>query len=133
MANPKLAPYGRAAVQVLGTLSVVVDWRARVVLGENVGQAHMLAATGNADIGFVSEAQALVAGGAFWRPPEDTYEPIRQDAVLLRAGADNAAAKALLEYLRSETVRERIVGWGYRMPVAGGKLASSQTDDREVR
>jgi molybdate transport system substrate-binding protein len=117
MANPKLAPYGLAAQQTLMSLGLWDTLRDRVVMGENVGQAFSLVATGNAELGFVA-LSALVSplgrrGGAWWDVPHDLYPPIRQDAVLLAHGADNAAARAFLDYIKGAEARKIIAAYGY--------------------
>lgn len=117
MANPELAPYGRAAREVLQALDVYQPLRGRIVLGENVGQAHALVATGNADLGLValsyvaSERNAMQ--GSRWPVPESLHDPIHQDAVLLSRAEDNSAARDLLAYLRRPEVRELIRSFGY--------------------
>lgn len=117
MANPELAPYGAAARQVLENLGLWETLRERIVMGENIGQAHVLVATGNAELGLV--AQAYVESprnadrGSRWEVPRDLYAPIRQDAVLLQRAEDNSAARDLLAYLRRPDVRALIASYGY--------------------
>ena len=117
IANPDLAPYGVAARQVLEALGVYESLVGRLVLGENVGQAHAMVATGNAEAGLV--ARAYVASprnrepGSRWDVPADLHAPIRQDAVLLMRAEDNSAARDLLAFLRRDDVRRVIAGYGY--------------------
>lgn len=117
MANPELAPYGAAARQTLIALRAYDLARERIVLGENVGQAYALVATGNADVGLVALSSVLSrrnrATGSRWDVPQALYEPIRQDAVLLARAEDNSAARDLLAYLRRPEVRELIRSFGY--------------------
>lgn len=117
MANPELAPYGRAARQALAALGVLEALEERIVLGENVGQAHALVASGNAELGFVALSYVDSArnrvGGSRWLVPDSLYEPIHQDAVLLTRGEDNSAARDLLAYLRRPEVRALIERFGY--------------------
>lgn len=112
MANPDLAPYGSAALEVLQKLGVDDTLRKRIVMGENVGQAHAMVATGNAELGFVARS-FLDGGGSRWDVPQDLYEPLRQDAVLLTRGAASEAARAFMAFLVSETARDLIVEAGY--------------------
>lgn len=120
IANPSLAPYGAAAVEVLQALGIWDTVKDRVVMGENVGQAHALIATGNAELGFtalsyvISERNAVP--GSRWEVPPGLHAPIRQDAVLLARGRDNQAARAFLEYLRSPGARQTIRSFGYDTP-----------------
>lgn len=117
VADPKLAPYGAAALQVLGQRGLIDKLRPAFVIGENIGQTFQFVKTGNAALGFVALSQVMVDGkigsGSAWVVPAALHDPIRQDAVLLKAGEHNAAAKALLQYLRSDAARAVMRGYGY--------------------
>jgi molybdate transport system substrate-binding protein len=113
IANPELAPYGRAAQEVLTALGLWDAMQPKLVRGEDIAQAYQFVASGNAELGLVALSQVLDASGSRWEVPPDLYAPIRQQAVLLKAGEDNAAAKAFLEYLRSEPAREIVRAAGY--------------------
>ena len=117
IANPSLAPYGVAAQQVLEQLGLWAQIRPRIVMGENVGQAHAMVATGNAELGFIALSALTAAtagpGGSAWEVPPALYEPIRQDAALLGRAQDNPAARALLSFLRSPAARHIIRKQGY--------------------
>jgi len=117
LADPRLAPYGAAAVEVLRALGLLEALRPRFVLGESVAQAHQFVATGNAELGFVALSQLDFPGaapvGSRWLVPASLHPPILQDAVLLRRGEANPAARALCEYLRSPRTKELIRAWGY--------------------
>jgi molybdate transport system substrate-binding protein len=119
IANPKLAPYGAAAVQTMTRLGVLKDLQAKWVQGENIAQTYQFVATENAQLGFVALSQVIVDGkiaqGSSWIVPGDLHSPIRQDAVLLKPGADQPAAIALMRYLRSERARAVIGSFGYRL------------------
>lgn len=120
LANPKLAPYGGAAVQVLRNLDLEETTRAKWVQGENIAQTFQFVATGNADLGFVALSQILRGGqvkaGSAWIVPGDLYSPICQDAVLLRRGADSKGAVEFLQFLRGDKARAIIESYGYRFP-----------------
>ncbi len=117
LANPKLAPYGAAAVQVLQRLDQLAALQARFVQGENVGQAYQFVATGSAELGFVALSQVakdgVVASGSGWLVPASLHAPIRQDAVLLARGRGNPAAAALMQYLRGDAAKAIIRAFGY--------------------
>lgn len=117
VANPKLAPYGAAAGEVLARLGLAGAVRGRLVIGENIAQTYQFVASGNADLGFVALSQVMqdntLASGSAWIVPNDLHAPIRQDALLLNHGAHNAAARALLEYLKSPSARAVIKRYGY--------------------
>jgi molybdate transport system substrate-binding protein len=118
IANPKIAPYGRAALQVLRARGVEAALRPRLVTGESIAQAYQFVASGNADLGFVALSQLRVPGrppaGSTWRVPGDLHDEIRQDAVLLQAGEGHRPAQALLDYLRTPAARAVMQVYGYR-------------------
>lgn len=118
IANPKVAPYGAAALQVLRARGLADGLSRRLVTGESIAQAYNFVASGNAELGFVALSQVQVPGrataGSMWRVPQALYDEIRQDAVLLKAGEKNPAAQALLAYLKSDAARAVITAYGYR-------------------
>lgn len=117
LANPKLAPYGAAAMQTMEKLGVASALQPRFVQGENIAQTFQFVSSGNAPLGFVALSQVMVEGridkGSAWQVPAHLHEPIRQDAVLLQTGQGNAAAAALLQYLRGDKARAVIKAYGY--------------------
>jgi molybdate transport system substrate-binding protein len=119
IANPKLAPYGTAAIEVLSKLGLLGQVSPKVVEGENISQTFQFVATGNAELGFVALSQIMkngrVGAGSAWIVPGKLHSPIRQDAVLLSSGRDNAAARALLVYLKSDKIRRIIRSYGYEI------------------
>ena len=114
IANPTTAPYGSAAVQVLEALGVSTRVADRLVRGDNIVQTYQFVLTKNAQLGFVALAQVIdTPGGSRWIVPESMYTPIRQDAVLLSHGANNAAARAFMDFLHGDTARAIIRAFGY--------------------
>jgi molybdate transport system substrate-binding protein len=117
IANPKVAPYGAAALQVLRARGLQDTLATKLVTGESIAQAYQFVTTGNAEVGFVALSQVLVPGkppaGSWWLVPQSLYAEIRQDAVLLKAGEKNPAARALLEFLKSDAARQTIRDFGY--------------------
>lgn len=116
IANPALAPYGKAAMQTIEKMGLSDHLSGRIVTAENIGQAHTLVASGAAELGFVA-ATAETATGAGWRVPPGFHDPIRQDAILLNHGTGNAAARAFLDWLHGDAARTIINEFGYE---AGG-------------
>jgi molybdate transport system substrate-binding protein len=118
-ANPKTAPYGLAAAQVMDKLGLSTVLAPKLVQGESIGQTYTFTATGNADVGFVALSQVLQGGhlksGSMWVIPRGLYEPIRQDAVVLKRGADNKAALALVQLLKSPPIKDLIRSYGYEL------------------
>jgi molybdate transport system substrate-binding protein len=120
IAQPKVAPYGAAAVEVLTALGLLEALRPKIVMGERVAQAYQFVATGNAEVGFVALSQVAApdgpAAGSYWVVPAHLYRPIEQDAALLRHGEGSPAARALCEYLKTPKVQGVIHSFGYGLP-----------------
>ncbi|GIZ13209.1 molybdate ABC transporter substrate-binding protein [Pseudomonas sp. NCCP-436] len=120
IANPKAAPYGLAATQVLDRLGLSEAVQSKLVEGQNITQVHQFVSTGNAELGFIALSQVYrdgkLSSGSAWIVPEAMYDPIRQDALILRQGANNPAATALVEYLKSPEAARVIESFGYKLP-----------------
>jgi molybdate transport system substrate-binding protein len=117
LADPKQAPYGAAAVEVLKNLGVFDKLQPLFVQGENIAQTHQFISTGNAELGFVALSQVIdngkIATGSGWIIPTNRYKSIRQDAILLKNGVENPAALALLKFLKSPEALAIIKKYGY--------------------
>lgn len=114
IANPKTAPYGTAAVEVMQKLGVYDALKDKIVEGNNIAQAYQFVDTANAEVGFVAFAQvALKPGGSRWVVPGNLHKTIAQDGVLLKTGANNEAAKAFLTFLKGPEARKVIDKYGY--------------------
>jgi len=117
IANPKLAPYGEAAVETLEALGLKAAVEPKLVMGENIAQTYQFVDTGNADIGFVALSQVMKDGeivkGSGWIVPSEKHAPISQDALILNSGKDNPAVAELFAYLRGEKARAIIHDFGY--------------------
>ncbi|GAB1620555.1 molybdate ABC transporter substrate-binding protein [Agarivorans albus] len=115
--NPKTAPYGAAAVSAMKNLGVYNELKPKFVEGQSVGQTYQQISSGAVDLGFVALSQVLVDkqlnGGSLWLVPNELYSPINQDAVLLKQGTNNAAAKQFLAYLQTEQSKQLIKDFGY--------------------
>nr|WP_320141609.1 molybdate ABC transporter substrate-binding protein [uncultured Cohaesibacter sp.] len=114
IANPKTAPYGAAAMQTLDKLNVPSAVMDALVRGDSISQTHQFVASGNAQLGFVALSQVVNdKDGSQWIVPADLYAPIKQDAVLLKTGAEDEAAKAFLAFLKGDTAKDIILKFGY--------------------
>lgn len=116
MANPKTAPYGLAAQQVLAHLGLWHTIQPRLVRGESISQTFQFVVSGNAGAGFVAWSQVRAwkrDAGTIWMIPAQDYAPIEQAAVLLKRGKNNLAAQAYLRFLRSAAARKLIEDAGY--------------------
>lgn len=119
VANPKLAPYGVAALEVLNQMGLMQALSAKLVQGDNIAQTYQFVSTENAQLGFVALSQVWADGnitqGSGWIVPAHLYTPIRQDAVLLTKGQGNRAAQALMVYLQSDKIKALIRTSGYTL------------------
>ncbi len=119
IANPKLAPYGKAAQKVLQGRGLWSELRGRMVRGENIGQTFQFVKSGNVELGFVAYSQVkrpdYPVEGALWEVPQRLYPPIIQQAVLLKRG-DSSAARAFFSFVQGSEAREIIGEFGYGVP-----------------
>ncbi len=113
IANPELAPYGRAARETLHSLGLWTALKPRIVRAENAAQASAMAASGNAELAFIA-GSLRPSGGSSWIVPSRLHRPIRQQAVLLTGAGDNVAARGFLAYLHSDEAKARLAELGYR-------------------
>ena len=114
--NPVAAPYGAAAVETMRALKLYDALQPKIVVGANITQAYQFVATGNAEVGFVALSQVVNdRSGSRWMVPQQLYSPIRQDAVLLKTGADNPAATAFMGFLKGPEARAIIEKYGYEV------------------
>ena len=114
IANPAAAPYGTAAIETMKALAVYDALKPKIVEGNSIAQAFQFVDTGNAEVGFVALSQLFdVTAGTRWMVPPNLYAPIRQDAVLLKKGEDDAASKSFVEFLKGQAARAIIEKFGY--------------------
>lgn len=117
IANPKLAPYGRAAREVLLAKDLWTPLQSKIVRGENIGQTYQFVRSGNAKLGFIALSQVKRPGedikGSFWNIPTSLYRPIEQQAVLL---TDQTAAREFINYVQKPNSLAIINSFGYGTP-----------------
>jgi molybdate transport system substrate-binding protein len=127
IANPKIAPYGHAANQVLDKLGLWKQLQSRIIMGENISQTFQFVATKNADAGFVAQSMIDLAmtrmsmnrkGGVkkyacLWHVPTDLYSPIKQKMVVLNKAKNKQAVEEFVRYMKSSDARDIIVTTGY--------------------
>ena len=117
VANPKLAPYGEAAMETLAGMRRLDALRPKIVQGENISQTWQFVASGNAELGFVALSQIWKGGklssGSAWVVPGKFYMPIRQDAAVLSSSKEKTAANALANYLKGEKAKAVMRAYGY--------------------
>lgn len=116
IANPKTAPYGLAAQQVLEHLNQWEALQPKLVRGDSIAQAFQFVVSRNAQAGFVALSQIKAwkeDEGTLWNVPQAYYQPLDQQAILLKNGADNTAARAWMEFLKSDAAITIIRSYGY--------------------
>lgn len=119
LANPKLAPYGVAAVEALQYMGLENKTQPRWVQGENIAQAYQFVASGNAQLGFIARSQWLShqEQGSGWPVPASMHSPIKQDALLLVRAEENRAAHKFLDFLKGSQAQVIIQRYGYDLSV----------------
>jgi molybdate transport system substrate-binding protein len=120
IANPRHAPYGRAAEAALKSLKVYDSVKDRLVLGENVAQAAQFVQSGAADAGVFSRSLALAPalrdGGSFWEVPENACPRLEQGGLILPWAEDAEAAAMLRDFLLSTKGRVVLKRFGFDSP-----------------
>jgi len=119
IANPKTAPYGKQAINTLKALGLHQTLQDKLVLAQNVGQAFQYISSGNTQLGIIALSQVTanqkLTSGSAWIIPTHLYQPIKQDAVLLKKGESNPVAQAFLDYLKTPIAIEIIRSYGYEV------------------
>src|SRR5580700_4601185 len=126
IANPEHAPYGRAAVAAMQAAGIYEKVQAKLVFGENISQAAQFVQSGNAQAGIIALSLATspaMKGGKLWEIPAATYPPIEQAVVMLKDAKDKDAARAFLEFVKSEPGRATLAKYGFALPPAGPSAA----------
>ena len=121
IANPKVAPYGRAAQELLTKLNLFDALKHKLVLGQNIAQTFQFVSSGNAEIGLISVSQVVGEGAAYHHGslsmiPADAYSPIVQDAVLLKPEKPDPVAKQFLQFLKGSEAQRIVNRYGYASP-----------------
>lgn len=117
IANPDLAPYGVAAREAMQAMGVWDAVQAKIVMGQNIGQTFSMVDTGAAQIGFVAtsavQGPGIEAKGSRYDILQTMFTPIKQVAVLLNPGRDNAAAISFMEFLKGDAAKAIATSFGY--------------------
>jgi molybdate transport system substrate-binding protein len=124
IANPEHAPYGRAAVAALQKAGLYEQVKAKLVYGENISQTAQFAQSGSAQVGIIALSLTFadsMKGGDLWMIPTDLYPTMQQDAVIVTKSANKTAAKAFLDFVKSEEGRRILAKYGFNPPETTGK------------
>ncbi len=120
IANPKHAPYGRAAVAAMEHMQVYADVKDRLVLGENISQAAQFIESGACDVGIIALSLALAPAmkerGTFWEIPADAHPPLEQGAIILKQSKHQDAAGQFLNFMKSPQGQEVMTRYGFTLP-----------------
>lgn len=120
IANPKHAPYGRAAVSSMEHFNLYQQVKDRLVLGENISQAAQFVESGACEVGIIALSLALAptmkAKGAYWEVPADTHPALEQGAVILKSSQRREAAQEFLEFIKGQTGQEIMKRYGFTIP-----------------
>jgi len=125
IADPKAAPYGAAAQQVLAHLGLwdKLNQDKNIATGENINQAWQFAVTGNVDLAFVALSQVTdgkAISGSYWLPPQSLYTPLEQDAIIL-SGQPNARPRSVYEVVARRS--------GCHRDTQGSRLSAQGIDE----
>jgi molybdate transport system substrate-binding protein len=121
IANPEHAPYGRAAVEALHKAGIYDEVKRKLVHGENISQAAQFVQSGNAEVGIIALSLAVspaMRDGKSWEIPGQQHEPIRQAAIVLKRSKNKDAARALLDFVKSEPGQKILERFGFIVPAA---------------
>jgi len=113
IANPKIAPYGKAAKQVLENLQLWHDYKSRLIQGINIGQTFQQTRSQAVNLGIVSNSQLVLNNLKGVLIPPDLHQPIKQQLVILKRSQNSQQAKSFVQFLMSEKSQQFIAQSGY--------------------
>jgi molybdate transport system substrate-binding protein len=120
IANPKHAPYGRAAVAAMEHAHVYSDVKDRLVLGENISQAAQFIESGACDVGIIAlslaMAPAMKSAGRYWAIPAESHPPLEQGAVIMKQSKNQGGARQFLEFMKGAQGQEIMTRYGFTLP-----------------
>ena len=120
IANPKHAPYGRAAVAAMEYFKVYDQVKDRLILGENISQAAQFIESGACDVGIIAlslaVAPAMKSKGTYWEVPAVAHLPLEQGAVILKSSKNQEAARQFLEFIKGPNGQEIMKRYGFIVP-----------------
>jgi molybdate transport system substrate-binding protein len=134
IANPKHAPYGRAAVAAMEHFKVYEAVKDKLVLGENISQTAQFVQTGGADVGIIAlslaVAPAMRESGLYWEIPLEAYPRLEQGAVVLKAAKDVNTARAFLDFIKGPQGAAVLKRFGFFLPEKIAKFLTSLRSKR---
>ena len=120
IANPKHAPYGRAAVAAMERSQVYAEVKDRLVLGENISQAAQFIESGACDVGIIALSLAMApvmkSAGSYWLIPAEAHPPLEQGAVIMKQSKQQDAARHFLQFMQSPQGQELMTRYGFTLP-----------------
>jgi molybdate transport system substrate-binding protein len=119
IANPEHAPYGRAAVAAMKKAGIYDEVKPKLVYGDNISQAAQFVQSGSAQAGIVALSLAISTGmkdGKRWDIPEEMHPPIEQAAILMKNAKNKEAARAFLDFVKTDEARATLTKYGFTFP-----------------
>jgi len=120
IANPALAPYGKAAVAVMDKSRLYQGVSSKLVLGENVSQTAQFVQSGAADIGIIPLSliigSPLETEGSYWEVPADLHPRVEQGVVVLKRTKAPELAQQFLQVLLGAEGSQIMTRYGYQAP-----------------
>ena len=140
IANPKHAPYGRAAVAAMTKQGIYDKLADKLVFGENISQATQFVESGNADVGIIALSLAMAPAmsdkGRYFEIPQDMYPPLDQGVIVIKASQNKDAAKQFLAYMKTPDSVALMQRYGFRLPesmTAAAKPKEKKQDKKKEK
>lgn len=120
IANPKHAPYGRAAVSAMEHYNVYGLAKDKLILGENISQAAQFIESGACDIGIIALSLALAptmkTAGTYWEIPRDAHPPLEQGAAIVKSSKHQDVARQFVTFMQGQRGKEIMTRYGFTLP-----------------
>ncbi len=117
LANPRLAPYGMAAKDVINHFNITNKTKNKLIQGENISQVYQFIETKNVDLGFVALSQMKSSQNSgkqnYWLIPQHIYTPIKQDLIVLRRTKKMSIVNEFVTFIKSQEGKDIIKHYGY--------------------
>jgi len=137
IANPKHAPYGRAAVAAMTRQGIYEKITDKLVFGENISQTAQFVESGNADVGIIALSLALAPvmadKGKYFEVPQDLYPPLDQGAIVIKASQKKEQAKQFLVYLKTPESIALLQRYGFKLPEPSKDAAVPSSKDKKKK
>lgn len=115
IANPKLAPYGAAAVEILKNYGFFDELSSKIVQGDNIAQSVQFVDSGAAELGLVafSLIKQTHSGDEYMIIDSSKHSPMNQSFVLTKYAKDNSNAQKLADFITFSDAKEIFAKYGF--------------------